>query len=450
MRAMPINRRNLLLGSLSAVALAAPARGAPLSSFGLDATHLGVRPGATSDQSRALQRAIEQAARARVPLMLPPGVYRAGGLSLPAGSQLAGVRGATRLIFTHGPSLLSGEHAETITLSGLTLDGRGQALPQDRGLVHLSDGKAVRIADCEIVNAGGNAIALLECDGDVARNTITGAADNALFCNDNRGLLITGNFIANSGNGGIRIFQSVKRHDGSVVADNTINNTDARAGGTGQNGNAINVFRAADVIVRGNHIRNAAFTGVRGNAANNMQVIGNTCADTKETAMYAEFDFEGAVFADNVIDTAQSGIAVTNFNNGGRLGIVHGNLIRNINTRRGDTPLQDIHVGISVEAETAVTGNVVENAPNAGIRAGWGPYLRNVTVSGNVVRDTGTGIQVSVAPGAGQATIVGNVIERARNGAILGMEWAKPVTGDLVKEGAARYPQLTIANNQAR
>ena len=46
----------------------------------------------------------------------------------------------------------------------------------------------------------------------------------------------------------------------------------------------------------------------------------------------------------------------------------------------------------------------------------------------------------------------------ARLGAIVGIEWAKAVTGDLAKndaknsdkDGAARYPQLTIANNRVR
>ena len=79
----------------------------------------------------------------------------------------------------------------------------------------------------------------------------------ALFANDSRGLIISANTIRRSGNGGIRVWQSEKRHDGTLVADNTIEDIRARAGGTGQNGNAINVFRAGDVIVRGNHIRNA-------------------------------------------------------------------------------------------------------------------------------------------------------------------------------------------------
>jgi uncharacterized secreted repeat protein (TIGR03808 family) len=443
---MPTDRRQFLVGTVtSAAALAAP-----LSAYGLDAAQLGVRPGAPDDQSRAIQRALDQAARTRAPLVLAPGVYRAGDLNLPAGAQLFGVRGATRLILTHGDSLLSTEGSDSVTLSGLTLEGSGQALPKNRGLVHFTAAKGVRIADCTIIDAGGNGIALERCDGSVTANTITNADNNALFCVDNTGLVISANTIRNSGNGGIRVWQSVKRHDGSIIADNTIEDTAARSGGSGQNGNAINIFRAADVTVRNNMIRRAAFSAIRGNAASNIQIIGNNCADLKETAMYAEFDFEGAVVADNVIDTAENGIAITNFNNGGRLATVHGNLLRNVGVRRPDNPPEGAGVGIGVEAETAVTGNVIENAPYAGIRLGFGPYLRNVTAVGNVIRDAGFGIAVSVVSGAGGAVITGNIIQGAKRGAIVGVEWHKSVTGDLLQEGAERYPQLKLSGNQAR
>jgi len=446
MCAMPIDRRSLLVGSLSGAA----ALTVPLSAHGIDAVQFGVRPGAPDDQSRALQRAIDQAARRRVPLILVPGVYRAGDLKLPDGAQLLGVRGATRLVLTRGPSLLSGETGDHITLSGLVLDGARQALPQNRGLIHLVASKSIRISDCEFARAGGSAIALERCEGQVTANSITGAADNAILCNDNFGVIISSNIIRDSGNGGIRVWQSVKRHDGSVVADNTIEDTEARAGGTGENGNAINVFRAANVIVRNNIIRRAAFSAIRGNAAANIQIIGNNCASLKETALYSEFDFEGAVVANNVVDTAENGISITNFNNGGRLATVHGNLIRNIGVQRPGTSPEDAGIGIGIEAETAVTGNVVENAAHIGIRAGWGPYFRNVTVSGNVVRNSAIGIAVSVTPKAGDAVISGNIIAGAQLGAVVAMEWAKVVSGDLTKDGAARYPQLAIDNNQAR
>ena len=255
----------------------------------------------------------------------------------------------------------------------------------------------MRIVDCEITGAGANGVTLLGCTGEVTHTKITGAADNALFCNDSGGMLIAFNSIAKSGNGGIRVWQSSKRHDGSLIADNTIDDTSARAGGDGQNGNAINVFRAADVIVRGNHIRNAAFTAVRGNAASNIQIIGNNCAGLDEVAIYSEFDFEGAVIADNVIDGAAFGVSVTNFKEGGRLAVVKGNLIRNLTQRRPQGGPDAAGVGIGVEADTAVTGNVIENAYTAGIIAGWGQYLRDVDISGNVVRKSGIGVAVSVA-----------------------------------------------------
>ncbi len=83
---MELNRRRLiavsaLTGAVPAGAtLATPAAAAPLSTFGVDATQLGVRAGGGADQTAMLQAAIDKAAGARVPLMLGPGVYRVAGL----------------------------------------------------------------------------------------------------------------------------------------------------------------------------------------------------------------------------------------------------------------------------------------------------------------------------------------------------------------------------------
>jgi uncharacterized secreted repeat protein (TIGR03808 family) len=441
---MLLDRRRLLLGSLSGTAvLATPASAATSSSVrGRDVTHYGVRPGAPDDQSARLQRAVDETARTRTPLWLPPGVYNAGGLKLPVGAQLFGVREQTRLVLTRGPALLSAEHAEAITLSGLVLDGGGKPLPARRGLVHLADVRALRITDCAVLRAGGDGIALAQCDGTVTLTSISDAAKSALFCNDSRGMVITANIIRGAGNGGIRVWQSEKRRDGSIVADNRIEDTAARAGGSGQNGNAINVYRATDVIVRGNHIDKAAFSAIRGNGATNIQIVGNNCSNLGEVALYAEFDFEGAVIANNVVQRAEIGVVTTNFNDGGRLAVVQGNLTAK--APQGSSA----GIGIVVEADAAVTGNVVENAPGVGIKVGAGKYLRDVTVTGNVVRRSGIGIGVSVLAGAGTAVIASNMIAGARRGAIVGMERRKPVTGDLALAGAERYPKLRISGNQ--
>src|SRR5204862_7000974 len=99
------------------------ARAAPLTSvLGRDATQYGVRPGSPDEQTKNLQRAIDEAARAQVPLALPPGVYRTGMLRLQSGSQLVGVRGATKLLFSGGASMFLGEGTGHVGLTGITLD----------------------------------------------------------------------------------------------------------------------------------------------------------------------------------------------------------------------------------------------------------------------------------------------------------------------------------------
>jgi len=446
---MTIDRRTLMLASLAgATVAAAPANAASVPAGGLDAAQFGLRPGAADDQSAKLQRAVDQAARTRVPLWLAPGVYRAGGITLAPGAQIVGVRGATRLVFTKGPSLLAAERAEAISLNGLSFDGGGRKLPEQRGLVHLHAAGKLRISDCEFLQAGGNALALEQCEGEVARCLIEAAADNAIFSLDSGGLIIAANTIHGSGNGGIRVWQSEKRRDGSLIADNRIEDTAARAGGTGENGNAINVFKADNVIVRNNTIRKAAFSAIRGNAASDIQIIGNNCVGLDEVAIYSEFDFEGALVADNVIDEAGSGISITNFKEGGRLATVRGNFVRNVHARIAGAAPETEGFGIGVEADTAVTGNVIENAETAGIVAGWGEYLRDVAITGNVVRASGIGVAVSVVAGAGAVAISGNLFAAVKRGAIIGMDHRKPVTGDLALAGAERYPLLRITGNQ--
>src|SRR6202008_3169451 len=114
-------------------------------------------------------------------------------------------------------------------------------------------------------------------EGEVTGSTITGAEEAAIFSLDARGLRLAGNTIPGSGNKGILVWRSAPGDDGTLVIDNRITDIAARAGGSGQNGNAINVFRAGNVMVRGNRIRSAAFSGIRGNAAANLQMLGNTC-----------------------------------------------------------------------------------------------------------------------------------------------------------------------------
>jgi uncharacterized secreted repeat protein (TIGR03808 family) len=453
---MDVDRRRILGLAAGGAAAALSLRGSaavagPLGNYGLDAAYLGVHAGSPDDQSRALQAAIDQAAAKAVPLALGPGVYRAGGLRLPAGAHIVGVRGATRLILARGTPLVSAARADRLTLSGLTLDGAGLPLPEGRGLVHLAHARGVRIGDCEVAGSGRHGLMLEAAEGEVTGNTVTGAAGAAIFSRDAAGLRIAANTIRGAGNNGILVWRSEPGDDGTLVEGNRIEDIAAKAGGSGQNGNAINVFRAGNVIVRGNRIKGAAFSAVRGNAASNLQIAGNTCTGLGEVALYAEFGFEGALISGNLVDGAAIGVAVTNFNEGGRLAVVQGNLVRNLVPFRaaGADPSDPAGIGIGVEADTAVTGNVVEGAPSAGILLGWKRYLRDVAATGNVARDCGVGIAVSVAAGAGPALIADNLISGARRGAIVGMDGHTTVAAELA-DGRQHFAHLSIAGNRVR
>src|ERR1700682_2553193 len=176
---MEINRRHLIGASAAGVAGALAmstddARAAPLTSaLGRDATHYGVRPGSPDDQTQILQRAIDDAARAQVPLALPPGVYRTGMLRLQSGTQLVGVRGATRFVFNGGASMFSGEGANSMGLLNITLDGSGIPRATRRGLLHGLGSRDIRITDCEISGSGGSGIWFENVSGDISGNIIT-------------------------------------------------------------------------------------------------------------------------------------------------------------------------------------------------------------------------------------------------------------------------------------
>ncbi|MGX0960751.1 putative secreted repeat protein (TIGR03808 family) [Bradyrhizobium japonicum] len=455
---MDLNRRHLIGASTAGIAgaLAMPAdaaRAAPLTSLlGRDATQFGVRPGSSEDQTRVLQRAIDDAARAQMPLALPPGVYRTGLLRLPNGSQLIGVRGATKLIFTGGASAIQSDRSDSIGLTGISFDGGNIPLPSRRGLIHVLGGRDVRITDCEITASGGSGIWLEQVSGDISGNIFTNIAVTAVVSFDARGLSVSRNTIIGTNDNGIEILRTAIGDDGTLVTDNRIEDIKAGPGGSGQYGNAINAFRAGNVIVRGNRIRNCDYSAVRGNSASNIHISGNSVSNVREVALYSEFAFEAAIIANNTVDGAAVGVSVCNFNEGGRIAVVQGNIIRNLIPKRpiGTAPDDDAGIGIYVEADSSVTGNVIENAPSYGIVAGWGKYLRDVAITGNVIRKALAGVGVSVVSGAGTALVNNNMISETPRGAVVGLDHARAVTSDLSADGAQRFAQLVVGGNAVR
>ncbi len=417
------------------------------------ATELSLRPDLEHDQSAALQAAIDRAALAGVRLVLPAGRFRVSGVQLRAGSDIVGAGDRTILELSGRGAVLTGHGAHGIRLSRFAVDGRmtvdaaTRASGRDGGLIEIHSSRDIAIDDIAVGDGVGDGLVLIGVSGRVTSSRLERLAFAGLRSLDAAGLEISHNQVRACGNNGILVWRSQPGEDGTIVSDNRIAEIAALAGGSGQNGNGINVFRAGNVLVRGNRIVDCAYSAIRANAASNVQMVANTMSRIGEVALYAEFGFEGALIASNLIDGAASGISVSNFNEGGRLAVIQGNLVRNLK-RREHEPVDKRGEGISVEADAAVTGNTIEGAPTAGLVIGWGPYMRNVVATSNVIRKARVGIVITRDPAAGACLVAQNLISGATDGAIRLMENGKLVGDDLVR-GAWPAARLAVSGNVA-
>jgi len=457
-----LNRRRFFAAAAGLSASAVLARAGDAAAAGLDgimtasmrgsidATEMGVYPGALDDQSKAFARMLQAASDRDMPLFLPPGIYVLSNLTLPSRVRLSGVPGASRLVYGGDGHMLVAEDAQHVELAGLVVDGANRWLSDNtQGAIDLRRVSHAVIDNCQIVGSGKNGIALERVTGRIDNTEISGAADAGIYSVEASGLQITGNSVADCANGGILVHRWQPADDGTIVSGNRVTRIQARNGGTGQNGNGINIFRANNVMVSNNMVSDCAFSAIRANSASNIQISANSCTGSGETGIYSEFSFEGAIINANIVDGAANGISIVNFNEGGRIAVCSANIVRNLSPQgpyTADPP--GFGVGISVEADCSATGNVIENVPLYGMQIGWGEYMRNVVATGNVIRKAGTGIIISVVEGTGSAVVSDNVIDSVRDGAIVGYRWAEPATGDLAVDGAGSHANLTIERNR--
>jgi uncharacterized secreted repeat protein (TIGR03808 family) len=440
------NRRLLILSGLGLAAVAGPLAAA--SAATAPRAKSALVPDDAADQTASLQAAIDAAAIAKLPLVLPPGTIRTQGLELRPGTTITGGGPASRLVFIGSGPFLTAHDCVGIALSNLTIDGghRPLAATEAPALLTLAACDNLQVTNVTITNSSANGVVLTHSTGRIDRCRIEAVASAAIFATDSV-LAITGNTISDCGDNGILVWRSKPGPDGSQVTGNRITGIRADRGGSGQNGNGVNVFRAGNVQVAGNQITDCAYSAVRGNAASNLQIAGNHCQRIGEVALYAEFGFEGVVITGNTVDSAATGISVTNFNEGGRLAVVQGNLIRNL-VRREHEPHDKRGEGIAVEADAAVSGNTIENAPTCGLLIGWGRHMRDVAASGNVIRACKTGILISADANAGRALVTGNLISGSADGAIRAHDLGRPFGPDLARQPPTAG-RVTITGNAA-
>jgi uncharacterized secreted repeat protein (TIGR03808 family) len=443
-----MGRREALLAGLGVGVGAGMSIAGAATAFALDgARRRGLVPsGGPVSQTVTLQQALNQAAASGKPLFLPAGIYKTGKLTLESGTHVHGVSGRT-ILRSDGTPILAASEVDNVRLSGLVLDGSARPLGEDGALMTIAGATKLDISTCRFLNSGGGGLSLREASGRIASCSFGNVSREAIFSEDARGIEISNNNIRDCGDNGIVVWRSRRGEDGTRIANNRIERIAARSGGREQHGNGINVFRADSVLVNQNRISDCAFSAVRSNASSNCQMVGNTCSRLGDVALCAEVVREGALIANNIVDTAASGISVTGCRDGGGLAVVQGNIVRNLFFRKTGEVSGS---GIAVEADTSVTHNVVEGAPAYGILVGRGKHLRNVSVTRNVVRKSHIGIGVAAGSDSDTEVIADNLIDGAQIGAIRPMKGETSIGRDLAGAGAEPYRKIAVRANVVR
>ena len=111
-------------------------------------------------------------------------------------------------------------------------------------------------------------------------------------------------------------------------------------------------------------------------------------------------------------------------------------------------------IGVTVEQDCVVSGNIVENALG-GIKLGVAQGARDLVCDGNLLRQCSVGIAFSANAAAGKMVIANNVISGSGSNAIVSattIGLAPPLVSynaNLLSQAVGAGSQILIAHNRA-
>ena len=460
-----------------------------MTTSGTSETDVLVYTGDGSD----LQAAINEAAAAGKALYISPGTYDVWNLGVGDPIRIFGTPGKVILRPVSGAAYVLYVGAFTdVTIEGIVFDGAGRTLSVDSGLATRSmlavkrgrgEPSRIRIVNCTFRTSPHAGLQIYGVTARVENCRFEGVGDG-VFVRDADGVQIVGNdFVGNTGNAiyverlnGEWNGVMTPGFDGTLISGNHVDTVyQGDPSSTGWEGNGVLLLKAASVRVTDNVFRNCALSAVRANMCTDLVVNGNSCHGIGETALYVEAILSGvtelapgfgAVVTGNLVDDAATGITLANFNFGGRLGVVQGNLLRNlaVKTIAAGTANQYSTggCGIIVEGDTNVNGNVVENAARLGVVLGTNHYTDDLLCNGNLIRNSPIGIGFADAAATGgrdaQIFIASNMVahftDDASHGAIVPVAYNSSgyyrATGtDLGQvDTSTTYPNVRVDRNR--
>ncbi len=431
-----------------------------------------------------LQDPFNAARTAGKPLFFQPGTYSSGETTIlttnGSGRPLRAyaVSGSVTLQFNSTNAFIRVDGVSDVEFEGLTFDGQNRALTtvfQNLGALISVRGNAknVRFENCRINNSPGIGI-FLDGSSQMTVNECQITTHRVGLWSSDAVLYAYGNRVNTSADNGIAVWRSTVAGDSSIIKGNIVNGVENASGGTGQFGNGILLFRAIGVQVVDNQIFTTKYSAIRCNGGGGFVISQNYCWNTREVAIFMEapgtgIDMTGAIVSNNVINSCGNGINIANsgqFSDGvSRLVVISGNLISNILNNSipdpGYSPPTTIGIGIKVEQDCTITGNVIEQCARAGIVAGINSATRDLSVTGNVVRGCPIGIGVSDSATAGtvsNVTVTGNIVRVPASPNNLGQIVPVTFTGTTInRTGSIEYGNqndtvagnLRVGNNRA-
>jgi uncharacterized secreted repeat protein (TIGR03808 family) len=392
--------------------------------------------------SSSLQAAIDYGRGNGMVVWLLPGLFVTGQLTVNQSNgsgkpfEIRAIPGSVTIqLQSADVNLLEINGIANVSISGIRFDGAAQTITDaayPSGLVVFRSAQSFLLYNCEFVNSPAAGVVAREHSVGSVKESRISSCDTAAYAHDSKVDFI-GNEIATCWNNGIVVQRSAAEFDGSVIERNAISDIRNNSGGTGQYGNGIVVYQSAGVKSLHNTIQTASYSCIRYNASAGALVSANSCYGARECSIFLETPAQGAsldggVVSNNFVIGGGDGIKIVNYDLSGQYGgvtrrvAVTGNHIANIHKTRIDDPgyvptISNAN-GIQVEGVCAVTGNIVEDAQGFGIIAGTNLAADDLLLSGNSVRVSGYGIGYSSAAGAGQISIVANMLSGNQGGSI--------------------------------
>lgn len=362
---------------------------------------------------------VTNARSANLPLYLRPGTYATTTVNVTTSTgggnplRMYAPSGATVQLSGDAPNLIKVDGVNGVTLEGVSFSGGSYANTDTNawpGLLRFNGDIKFTISKCKIFSWSKSGI-----------SATAGAAGTVIDCQfwsleygvtvlDSQ-CTIERNSIIDCTNGGVYVWTSSAYNIIARVADNFIQDIQNAAGGSGQYGNGISVYRAGGVAIVNNTIYQCTLSAIRINGGSHCQVLGNKTWSTGDVSIFVESpgsDVQtiGNIVANNVVDSGNVGITSVNVG-------LYGDGMTRRTIISGNQVFNSTNTAIVVEGGCVVTGNTIENG-QIGIQVGTNDASFELDVTGNFVQNCNMAIGYSADGAAAGMLISSNVIKGYR------------------------------------